>query len=269
MWPTNRLSNGIRVEDIKGLQIEDPLLDGLLRLRHRPLAGEADRAAAGPPVGDDHARPRPLWSRLPTWEELSRQAGSGPGTVAWNRAAPVATHTSDTQQGPDTDYGPGAWAAGAEGPPKPPDTPLPALFVELGLKAENEHPWRGQNTARGAAMEQFYRLPDEQKRDIFERSVDIALAMEGIPPDQREYWKRHMRTVVLGDSTLPGENPWLNPFMMTGEGSGRSGSPDTVNSSALGYYQFIVHGGPAQGYRFDPYDHLKRFGPHGLTMEGF
>ena len=86
MFPMNRRPNGIRVEDIKGLQIEDPLLDFLEQMVRHRQAREAERGSA-PPVRDDYARPRPAPAPLPTWEELSARAraaeepGHGAGGV--------------------------------------------------------------------------------------------------------------------------------------------------------------------------------------------
>jgi hypothetical protein len=81
-----------------------------------------------------------------------------------------------------------------------------------------------------------------------------------------------MKAVVKGQG-FPGENPNLDPFMMAGENRGtplyasdpgdKSPSSNELNSSALGYYQFIINDpkDPAK----DPYGH-RAFIPQGANF---
>jgi hypothetical protein len=145
----------------------------------------------------------------------------------------------------------------------PVSSAMPGDLGALAVRAEAENPWSSDQPARWEALARFHALPGEERQRVFEDSLDMALAAEGIPPEQRDYWKQNMRAVVLGDGRFPGENPGLNPFAMAGEGRGnglyasdasdKSPRSNELNSSALGYYQFIIHD-PRDPNR-DPYGH--------------
>ena len=140
----------------------------------------------------------------------------------------------------------------------------------LGAACAAENYWDpdGQPNRR-AAMERFNELPRERRRAIFEQAMDDGLSAEGVSDaGERENWKRAMRSVTLGEG-FPGECPDLNPFMLAGESGGvfRGGAdPDFggLNSSALGYFQFIAQKPIPLGQPFSPefdYGHWRRFGP--------
>ncbi|HEY3059937.1 MAG TPA: SH3 domain-containing protein [Chloroflexota bacterium] len=137
---------------------------------------------------------------------------------------------------------------------------------DIGLACSRENYWdpNGQPKRR-TAMERFNQLPYDRRKVIFEQSMDAGLDAEGIvDPDLRERWKLAMRTITLGEG-FPGECPDLNPFMLAGEVGGVfRGGADNLNSSALGYFQFIAQKPIPVGNMFTPdfdYGHWKRFGP--------
>ena len=142
---------------------------------------------------------------------------------------------------------------------------------ELGAACAAENYWDpdGQPRRR-AAMERFNRLPRERRQAIFEAAMDQGLSDEGISdPGQRENWKRAMRAIVLGEGGFPGECPDMNPFMLAGESGGvfRGGADPAfggLNSSALGYFQFLAQNPIPIGERFAPrhdYGHWRNAGP--------
>jgi Bacterial SH3 domain len=137
---------------------------------------------------------------------------------------------------------------------------------DIGLACSRENYWdpAGQPKRR-AAMERFNRLPFERREAIFEHALDAGLDAEGVvDAAERDRWKLAMRTITLGDG-FPGECPDLNPFMLAGEVGGVfRGGADTLNSSALGYFQFIAQKPIPVGDPFTPdfdFGHWKRFGP--------
>jgi SH3-like domain-containing protein len=137
---------------------------------------------------------------------------------------------------------------------------------DLGLACSRENYWdpNGQPRRR-AAMERFNQLPIERRKAIFETALDAGLDAEGIvDPAARDHWKQAMRTVTLGDG-FPGECPDLNPFMLAGEVGGMfQGGADSLNSSALGYFQFIAQKPIPVGNSFTPdfdYGHWRHYGP--------
>lgn len=136
----------------------------------------------------------------------------------------------------------------------------------LGAAIARENFWdaNGQPVRR-AAMERFNQLPSSRRRAIFDAAMEAGLSAEGITsPSQREHWKQAMRSVVVGDG-FPGENPDLNPFMLAGESGGVfRGGADKLNSSALGYFQFIAQKPIDNGQPFSPefdYGHWRNSGP--------
>jgi hypothetical protein len=138
---------------------------------------------------------------------------------------------------------------------------------ETGLACSRENYWdpSGQPRRR-AAMEEFNKLPFSRRKQIFEIALDAGLDAEGITePATRDRWKLAMRTICLGDSGFPGECPDLNPFMLAGEVGGVfHGGADALNSSALGYFQFLAQKPIPVGSPFTPdfdFGHWKRFGP--------
>jgi hypothetical protein len=140
--------------------------------------------------------------------------------------------------------------------------------------AQDENPWTPDLNAqqnRHAGMRTFYEMPQQLREAIFDESMEEALKAEGIPPEEWGYWKGNMAKVVMGTPEFPGENPNLNPFMMAGESRGtpmyasdsydRNPHSNELNSSAQGYYQFIIHspnGSDAYGHR--------RFIPEGANF---
>jgi hypothetical protein len=138
---------------------------------------------------------------------------------------------------------------------------------ELGLACSRENYWDpdGQPRRR-AAMEAFNKLPFSKRREIFEVAMNAGLDAEEIGDTaERNHWKQAMRTVCLGDGGFPGECPDLNPFMLAGEVGGVfRGGADALNSSALGYFQFLAQKPIPLGELFRPefdFGHWKRFGP--------
>jgi hypothetical protein len=150
-------------------------------------------------------------------------------------------------------------------------------LAPIAAAAQGENPWDpdpAAQQARHAGMRAFHEMPPEERQSVFEQSLDAALDAEKITdPAEREHWKTNMRKIVLGDGTFPGENPTLNPFAMAGENKGtplyasdpRDKSPrsNELNSSAMGYYQFIVND-PRDPSK-DPYGH-KAFIPEGRNF---
>jgi SH3-like domain-containing protein len=136
----------------------------------------------------------------------------------------------------------------------------------LGVACCAENYWdpNGQPHRR-AAMEQCNQLPLNRRRAMFERAMDDGLTAEDISdPATRDIWKQAMRTVTLGDG-FPGECPDLNPFMLAGEVGGVfRGGADALNSSGLGYFQFIAQKPIPIGTSFSPefdYGHWRSFSP--------
>jgi hypothetical protein len=136
----------------------------------------------------------------------------------------------------------------------------------LGVAIAKENFWdpNGQ-PVRQAAMERFNQLPLTRRRAIFDAAMDAGLSAEGITNgSDRENWKRAMRSIVVGEG-FPGENPDLNPFMLAGESGGTfRGGADRLNSSALGYFQFIAQKPIENGRPFSPefdFGHWRNSGP--------
>lgn len=143
--------------------------------------------------------------------------------------------------------------------------------AEIGAACARENYWDpdGQPRRR-AAMERFNQLPRERRRAIFELALDQGLTAEGIiNAGERDRWKQAMRSVTLGGPDFPGECPDLNPFMLAGESGGvfRGGADPAfggLNSSALGYFQFLAQNPIPVGQLFAPtfdFGHWRRFGP--------
>lgn len=126
----------------------------------------------------------------------------------------------------------------------------------LGQRIAQEN-FFGDNPARQQAMVDFQKLSPEVRRQIFENAMDQGLTAEGInDPQQREVWKQTMRLMTMGSSEFPGENRDLNPFMLAGESGGHPGNATRLNSSALGYFQFL-----AQNRDGSDYGHWSRYSP--------
>ena len=106
-----------------------------------------------------------------------------------------------------------------------------------------ENLWQPSQPQRHGKMTTFQARSPDERRVVFEDALERGLTEEGITdPGERERWKGAMRTLVTGQGLPPkkyGENPDLNPFMIAGESGGRAGTADRMNSSALGYFQFL------------------------------
>jgi SH3-like domain-containing protein len=137
---------------------------------------------------------------------------------------------------------------------------------EIGVACSRENYWdpSGQPN-REAAMLRVNQIPLDRRRAVFEAALDAALDAEGMhDPSVRDQWKLAMRTITLG-SGFPGECPDLNPFMLAGEVGGVfRGGADYLNSSALGYFQFIAQKPIPVGTPFSSqydYGHWSSYGP--------
>ena len=136
----------------------------------------------------------------------------------------------------------------------------------LGAAIAKENFWDANGQpVRQAAMERFNQLPLSRRRAIFDAAMDAGLSAEGITDgSERENWKQAMRSIVVGDG-FPGENPDFNPFMLAGESGGTfRGGADALNSSALGYFQFIAQRPIDNGQPFSPefdFGHWRNSGP--------
>jgi hypothetical protein len=137
---------------------------------------------------------------------------------------------------------------------------------DVGLACSRENYWdpNGQPNRR-AAMERFNQLPLDRRQSIFELAMDAGLDAENITDQAtRDRWKRAMRCITVGEG-FPGECPDLNPFMLAGEVGGIfRGGADALNSSALGYFQFIAQNPIPVGVPFSPqydYGHWRNYGP--------
>lgn len=142
----------------------------------------------------------------------------------------------------------------------------------LATEAEREDPWStnpADQRARHQGMRTYFEMEAPQREQVFDAALERALDEEGITgAAEREHWKRNMKLVALGDRSFPGENPGLNPFMMAGETKGtrlyaapsrdKSAASNELNSSAMGYYQFIIN--DPDDKNKDPYGH-RRFIP--------
>jgi hypothetical protein len=183
-------------------------------------------------------------------------------------------------QAPDSNQGeaPGTPWRNQNVPPPPPQEQLAqdevGVFRTLAANAEQENPWNPDPQAqanRHQGMRLFHQMPPQERDLIFANSLERALEAEGIPPEQREHWRQNMTKIVKGTPQFPGENPTLNPFAMAGENRGtplyasdpRDKSPmsNELNSSALGYYQFIIH--DPRDPNKDPYGHKQFLPPDG------
>ena len=180
-------------------------------------------------------------------EHAWRQVRTGDGIVGWS----ASTYLDPVGAGDEIDEG--CWTS------------------DIGLACAAENYWDpdGQPKRR-AAMEQFNQLPRERRRAIFELAMDRGLTAEGIvDPAERDHWKQAMRAVTLGGPDFPGECPDLNPFMLAGESGGvfRGGADPAfggLNSSALGYFQFLSQSPIPCGSGFEPsfdYGHWRRYSP--------
>ncbi len=147
-------------------------------------------------------------------------------------------------------------------------------LVLAAAGAQDENPWNPDLNAqrnRHQGMKMFYDMPSTTREGIFSDSMTEALKAEGIPQEEWGYWKDNMNKIVKGTPDFPGENPSLNPFMMAGESRGtpmyasdpsdRSPNSNELNSSAQGYYQFIIHSPDGS----DAYGH-KAFIPEGANF---
>jgi hypothetical protein len=193
--------------------------------------------------------------------EAYRQIRTADGLVGWataqflDRLAPTdADHRENL--GDRQDSGLGGDLGGSMG----------EWTLALGAAISRENFWDpdGQPNRR-AAMERFNQLSIERRRTIFLGAMEAGLTAEGITdPATREHWQQAMRSVVVGDG-FPGECPDLNPFMLAGESGGVfRGGADRLNSSALGYFQFIAQKPIPNGQGFSPefdYGHWRNSGP--------
>jgi SH3-like domain-containing protein len=137
---------------------------------------------------------------------------------------------------------------------------------DIGLACSRENYWdpNGQPN-RQAAMLRFDQASYDRRRTIFEAAMAAGLDAESIAEAaQRSAWIQAMRSISLGDG-FPGECPDLNPFMLAGEVGGVfRGGADCLNSSALGYFQFLSQKPIPVGTAFSPeydYGRWKAFGP--------
>jgi SH3-like domain-containing protein len=137
---------------------------------------------------------------------------------------------------------------------------------DMGLACGRENYWDpdGQPN-RQAAMVRFNQVAYDRRLAIFEAAMTAGLDAESVvDPTVRDQWKRAMRSISLGDG-FPGECPDLNPFMLAGEVGGvYRGGADRLNSSALGYFQFLSQHPIPIGTSFSPefdYGHWSAFGP--------
>jgi len=194
-------------------------------------------------------------------EAAYRQIRNGGGVAGWATAdyldrVPAdddpREHMGSHQDGQDGDGELGGSASGW--------TPA------LGAAIAKENLWdEGGQPVRRAAMERFNQLPGARRRAIFDAAMDAGLTAEGITSaGERNHWKQAMRAVVVGDG-FPGECPDLNPFMLAGESGGVfRGGADRLNSSALGYFQFIAQKPIDPGEPFSPpfdYGHWRNCSP--------
>jgi hypothetical protein len=139
--------------------------------------------------------------------------------------------------------------------------------LRVGAVCCRENYWDpASQPGRRAAMERFNKLPVHRRRAIFDAAMDAGLDAEGVSDAaERERWKQAMRAIVLGGDGFPGECPDLNPFMLAGESGGVfRGGAERLNSSALGYFQFLAQKPIPVGERFTPafdYGHWRSYGP--------
>jgi hypothetical protein len=152
----------------------------------------------------------------------------------------------------------------------PPPSSIPEWSPEVGKAVSQENFWNeslnGEPSARQKAMEEWAQLPAERRREIFEQSMDEGLTAEGITdPGERERWKNAMRDVVIGGGRIPphkAENGDLNPFMIAGESGGKfRGGPSVLNSTAMGYFQFLAQNGQGQTS-----EEWQKFAPPGAQL---
>jgi soluble lytic murein transglycosylase-like protein len=151
----------------------------------------------------------------------------------------------------------------------------PRELARVAEAAQRENPWNtdpNAQPARHAGMRAFFEMPEPERDQIYTQSLEQALTDEGITdPAERQRWAQNMRLVAKGDARVPGENPSLNPFMMAGEGRGtplyansaadKGPHSNELNSSAMGYYQFIIH--DPRDPNKDPYGHRAYIPPGG------
>ncbi|MBI4424867.1 MAG: hypothetical protein HY554_14135 [Elusimicrobia bacterium] len=128
---------------------------------------------------------------------------------------------------------------------RPPGShPIGRYDPELGRAASQENFW-GEQPARHEGMRSFQSLSQEERRDIFSAAMDEGLRVEGVPEAERGRWRTAMSLLVQGYDPDTGETSWksenrdLNPFMLAGEAGGRAGTAFRLNSTALGYFQFL------------------------------
>lgn len=111
------------------------------------------------------------------------------------------------------------------------------------LDAAKENLWSNNQSNRQTLMVDWNNRPREEREADFNAAIERGLDEEGITdPSQRDAWRTSMRMVVTGEGLnrgVHGENPDLNPYMLSGESGGRPGTANRANSSALGYFQFL------------------------------
>jgi SH3-like domain-containing protein len=144
------------------------------------------------------------------------------------------------------------------------DADLWTFAIGLACSCENYWDPDGQPN-RQAAMLRFNQASYQRRLAIFEAAMAAGLDAENVAdPAARDRWMQAMRTISLGDG-FPGECPDLNPFMLAGEVGGVfRGGADCLNSSALGYFQFLSQNPIPVGKPFTPefdYGHWKAYGP--------
>lgn len=114
------------------------------------------------------------------------------------------------------------------------------------------------DSVRPQAMAAWQRIPMSERNAIFEDSMTEALQRQGITdPGAAEHWRSAMRSIVRDGRAA--ENSQLNPFMMAGEADGRwRNGANALNSSALGYFQFL-----SQNPNGTDYGHWDSYRPEG------
>ena len=105
-------------------------------------------------------------------------------------------------------------------------------------------------------VEQFNR-PMAEKQAEFDAAIERGLDEEGITdPGTRQQWRNSMTMMATGKGLAAGrqgENPNLNPYMIAGEYTGKPGTANESNSTALGYFQFLRQDSKGNLYSHDQY----------------
>jgi hypothetical protein len=146
------------------------------------------------------------------------------------------------------------------------DSPLAGAgidFEQIRPSLGSINVFNGDQSARREAAEKMYTVSPQVRRQIFESAMEQGLGAEGVPQEQREYWKDAMRRVVIGEGESQpekAENRDLNPFIMSYERPGRIGTArenaqreGLTPSSASGYFQFVKQHPDGSPYGHEQY----------------